>query len=1157
MHAEYTDAHGRRGREQVVSAASPDARAPPTAISLRDSWRATELAPGDVLHLAPPPGLDDPPPPDPPGQRTVSDHPLSPLLILHPDHLLSATTVADSIECPRKAVLQERVRGPSAPSPPTLHGKLLHDVFQRALAADRWDRAALAALIDRALAIHVDDLWELAIDPAVLAADLLPKTAALAPWAATFVAPRPVHERARLDDGARLSVARLVAVEEHVWSPRFGLKGNIDATVETAVADSDDSPRRLLAPLELKTGRTSRAPAHVAQTALYTLLLADRYAVPVRAGLLFYLESATTLRIAPPPHELRQLVQLRNRLAAAVRRARHPTAPDAAPAHVDDVDDATADAPADLEASALPPLLRDPFKCGRCHARTTCFTYHALAERGSAATAGMQPDARTDHTAVWRAAVGHLPLHDARRAPRLRAWFATWDRLLTWEEQEMGRFRREIWTMESPERERAGRCWGRLVLKGEGRDVDEAARIDRFAYRFVRAAGAALGSFVEPALMAVGEPVVVSSESGQWALATGFVTGVSAREVAVAVDRPLDDARRRLRGFDRRAAQTWKGIMVAGKTGRADDVDDAAPVLYRIDKDEFSNGLGAIRHNLVALMADEPICTKLRDLIVLDAPPTFAPAAVGAPRPSADMAELNDDQRAAVDKVLAAQDYALILGMPGTGKTTTIACLMRALLAAGKTVLLTSFTHTAVDNILLKMRALASEHPILRVGAAAKIHPDVRAFCQLTSTPRADVAAVDAAFTRCRVVAATCMGVAGHALFRRRAFDVCIVDEASQITLPTALGPLLRARAFVLVGDHHQLPPLVQSPRARRAGLDASLFRQLADRHPAAVADLTRQYRMCADIMALANTLTYAGRLRCGTPAVAARALHAPHLARLDAAPRWLQHVCRPDRAVVFADTDAAGRAAHESRPSAPLLTNAYEAALVALALRALLAAGVPAPSIAVIAPYRAQLALLRRVCAAAGAGEPQGIEFDSPDRFQGRDKDVVLLSLTRSSASNAGNDADDPIDPVGPLLRDPRRVNVALTRARAKLVLIGSRRTLSADPLLARLLALVDARGWALELPADADRCHAWGGVGASPDPSPDPPRAPPASTSAPRARSPTKPVVREGGGKAAAGMKTPSRARVASKRGAAVREAVAFEILADADADVDVAGG
>lgn len=126
-----------------------------------------------------------------------------------------------------------------------------------------------------------------------------------------------------------------------------------------------------------------------------------------------------------------------------------------------------------------------------------------------------------------------------------------------------------------------------------------------------------------------------------------------------------------------------------------------------------------------------------------------------------------------------------------------------------------------------------------------------------------------------QVVGCTCLSI-NHPLLARRHFDVCIIDEASQINLPASLGPLMKASSFVLVGDHYQLSPLVTSPRAQEGGLGVSLFRRLCEASPQAVAALQRQYRMAEDIMLLSNTLIYSGHLKAGSDDIATAQLQLP-----------------------------------------------------------------------------------------------------------------------------------------------------------------------------------------------------------------------------------------------------------------------------------------
>jgi DNA replication ATP-dependent helicase Dna2 len=643
--------------------------------------------------------------------------------------------------------------------------------------------------------------------------------------------------------------------------------------------------------------------------------------------------------------------------------------------------------------------------------------------------------------------------------------------------------------MDSVEREAVGRCFGNLVV---ARDLTSTAstttssvangiegsggKINRFAYVFVRSSGSQGQTFAEGSQLIAGEPVVVSAESGQWALANGYVIAATRHEITVAVDRKLSSARQRLQGFDEAKNQAFQGIMSVNGDGTGEVQSSASSVLYRLDKDEFSNGLALVRSNLVTLMSSHPIHTKLRNQLILNAKPIFATATSNPVLPPSQLGEMNEDQRATVGKVLGAKDYALILGMPGTGKTTTIAHIIRALLAEEKSVLLTSFTHTAVDNILLKIRDIAPLNSILRLGVPAKINAQVQEFCQLSAKPRKTIKEIDEVYMGCRIVATTCMGT-NHPIFNRRAFDVCIVDEASQITLPVSLGPLLQARKFVLVGDHYQLPPLVQNKAALEGGLDVSLFRQLSEEHPEAVATLGKQYRMCEDIMTLSNTLIYGGQLRCGNEAVARKQLQNLDLAALSVfhgssnacstvsmgGKCWLKEFSSPNRKVVFANTDASGKAAFETLTSGKNITNQLEATLSAQLVRSLLVVGVPAKDIGVITLYRSQLALMRRLFRIAGI--PREVDIDSADRFQGRDKECIILSMVRSNATGT----------VGDLLKDWRRVNVALTRAKSKLVVLGSRRTLRNNELLAKFLELVDERRWSLELPVGAESCHSF----------------------------------------------------------------------------------
>ncbi|KAK5987854.1 DNA replication ATP-dependent helicase/nuclease DNA2 [Cladobotryum mycophilum] len=975
LDGDYVDQYGRTNPEKILMIQADNSKTTRT-VHLRGAWFDTPAHPDCYVHVIGEFSAK--------GQCIVDD--AQNLLILHPDQLISSTVVADSFGCMRRAVLQDRVKATIEPSPPLVYGTMLHEIFQEALFANKWDLAFLAKIIDNIMDKHVEDLYTIKVGMATAREHLQSKMMELSCWAKSFVASKPQADaivEGRNGDKATMAVRKLLDVEEHVWSPMYGLKGNIDATVEVAMTDGKKS-QILTVPFEVKTGKHANS-SHMAQTALYTLLLSDRYDIDISYGILYYMETSRTIRIPAIRHELRHMILQRNQLACYIRE----------------------------RSVQLPPMLKNKHMCGKCYAKTSCFTYHRLADDGDGESSGMNEK--------FDEIVKHL-------TPKHQEFFVKWENLLTKEEKDSRKTKRELWTMTSVERSE----------------------------------------------ITVGEPIVVSDEEGHYALAIGYVTSIRKQRISVAVDRRLHNARIRQPGFDKVDNQAFASIMEVAHEGAPADQSQGkikeAPVRYRLDQDEFSNGMATVRSNLVQMMAnDVPAAVQIRQLIVDLIPQDIK------------QLQRNTQLRMrAIEKVMSAQDYALVLGMPGTGKTTTIAHIIRALVSQGKTVLLTSHTHTAVDNILLKLKS--DKIPVLRLGAPAKVHPEVRDFAYLAGQPKKSFEEIKEAWHSTPIVATTCLGI-NHQVFLERSFDYCIVDEASQITLPICAGPIRLARTFVLVGDHNQLPPVVKNEEARQGGLDVSLFKLLSDTHPQSVVNLEHQYRMCEDIMTLSNTLIYEGRLRCGTEELKKRKLHVPNMAALkqhhyDATsiqhpgtPRsfctgpsasrcWLSDLLDSEVRVRFVDTDTIQPPIREEAQGKRIV-NPSEVQIVSQLVESLLSIGIPANEIGVMTHYRAQLFLLKDKLKMHA-----GVEMHTTDRFQGRDKEVVVLSLVRS------NDACH----IGELLRDWRRINVAFTRAKTKLLVIGSMQTLKGsgkENMLSKFISLMEERDWIYHLPGDALTGH------------------------------------------------------------------------------------
>ncbi|MFC7077821.1 AAA domain-containing protein [Haloarcula halophila] len=369
----------------------------------------------------------------------------------------------------------------------------------------------------------------------------------------------------------------------------------------------------------------------------------------------------------------------------------------------------------------------------------------------------------------------------------------------------------------------------------------------------------------------------------------------------------------------------------------------------------------------------------------------------------------NDAQDDAVARAVGAEDFALVHGPPGTGKTYTLARMVRALVERGDRVLLSAFTNRAVDNAIEALEEQGYTD-IVRVGTESGVREDMQKYRLDQSGDPGECAG---RLQGAQVVAAT-TATCGSTAMASQSFDTVVVDEAGQLTEPGTLAATTLGDRFVLVGDHQQLPPVVQSEDET---LTRSLFERLIDAHPEAGVMLDRQYRMAQHIQAFASREFYDGQLRPANGAVAAQKVDDLDGVTVDALPSHLRE------RVSFVDPDG-------SRTGN---TNPTEADAVADVVRAYREAGVAAADIGVIAPYRAQVAELNR--------RLSDVAVDTVDRFQGSSKEVIVVSFV------ATGDLD------GPLFEDYRRINVALTRAKKALVLVGDRTALSSDEVYERMV--------------------------------------------------------------------------------------------------------
>ncbi|KAK2462805.1 hypothetical protein APHAL10511_005196 [Amanita phalloides] len=1149
------------GRYQKVLTVTVSGEPGPRTVILQDDWVHSSVMLGDTIHAIG--SFTQPLPffPDAPPSITINSK--DNFIILHPDLLTTITAVSTASQCRRRPLLSGLVRFSTDYTPALVWGNMLHEVMQTCLSENRWEASYIDEQIELVLSNGLTDLVRIDTSIGEARRELRERSKGLQAFAAKYLSQTPKPEAVvtntrdtAADVPSLLAIADVLDIEEDIWSPTYGLRGKLDATVFAHTAAStkpaQDSARsnffsassaspskiELLnscpTPFEIKTGRANAGTEHRAQTMLYTLLAEERYGSDVPAGLLYYTQSEEVVRVPRSRNEVRALIATRNELASWMM-TRSKTSSDGEDHEDEEILAGVTQSNTDMQriiASGkpfLPPTIDNERTCKRCYVLDTCMLYRKAVENV------------IDHDSpiadTYKLKTSHLSASHCD-------FFKTWEALLSYEERDIIRFKKELWTLRAEERERKGRCFAGMVLdatfdpsfeaaeysvssQGPVNVADDTAEADSVAavssanvtkihrrtYRFIRSPthGRTTGpsespppstsnaTYEQPSLLnghiSVGDAITVSVEPHLLALARGYVLKLTATNVTIGVDHDisLDSVKAKLAHMG---------------------TDHSGTLVFRIDRDELFGGMSRMRNNLAQLFYDKGEGNKrLRELIVdLEAPLFHNDVPQGAkkmlkkllvesrpalkPRgaPYAQKKEqitwgLNQAQIQALRKIISAQDYAMVHGMPGTGKTTVIAALICILVQLGKTVLLTSYTHSAVDTILLKMDSMGSmngngmcDFEVLRIGNVDKVHPQVRKYTLAARSRSLTIEQLEGRLMTPPVIATTSLSI-DHALFNRRRFDYCIVDEASQITLPTCLGPLRFADTFVLVGDHLQLPPLVRNPIARRGGLDISLFRRLSDAHPGAIVELAQQYRMNRDIMLLSNKLIYGDRLRCGTNKIAKQSLEIANwsfvnglhlasgqgcLAPFELERNGISENGRTAHGIVrtkavFVNTDLVP--AKDSR-AGDLVQNTVEAELVYQTVESLLQSGVGEDQIGIISLYRQQIKLISQLLR-----HRPGIEILTADRSQGRDKDCIIISMVRS------NDAGH----TGDLVKDWRRMNVSFTRARRKLVIFGSRSTLQGVQLLDDFFQLMEGNGWILQLPPGADDVHRHAFVSAS----------------------------------------------------------------------------
>jgi ATP-dependent RNA/DNA helicase IGHMBP2 len=448
---------------------------------------------------------------------------------------------------------------------------------------------------------------------------------------------------------------------------------------------------------------------------------------------------------------------------------------------------------------------------------------------------------------------------------------------------------------------------------------------------------------------------------------------------------------------------------------------------------------------------------------------------------------LNDSQLDAMKKMLQARDVAFIHGPPGTGKTTTLVQVIKHTIKEQKQVLVTAPSNAAIDLLVDKLSEQGLN--VLRIGHPARVteqslsktldakiaahedFPELKSIRKEMERVRASAMKFKRKFgwqqkqerrfmldeakalksdadqlefyivndllQNAQAICCTLVG-SSHPVLRGKKFKTVFIDEAAQALEPACWIPLLRSERAIFAGDHQQLPPTIKSFEAAKQGLATTLFEKGIKRHPDCVNMLQVQYRMNEQIMKFPSRYFYDNKL------IAHESIKSWLLA-LNQAP------------IDFIDTAGCGYTEAQdpetlsrfNKDEADLLVNQVETLVNEIGLENWIANQI---SLAVITPYRAQVDYLQKIADQSSTLHQiqNFFSINTVDAFQGQERDVIAISFVRSNDKNE----------VG-FLGDIRRTNVAMTRARKKLIMVGDSATLGAHDFYLALLDFVQREGF------------------------------------------------------------------------------------------------
>ncbi|XP_063726808.1 DNA replication ATP-dependent helicase/nuclease DNA2-like [Symsagittifera roscoffensis] len=926
----------------------------------------------------------------------ISNEEKDKVLILYPNFLVSGTTIVSSLRCKRQTVLNELFKR-SGFAKPLLLGNIMHQIFTTCFQNKNFSRSFFLETYKKVCQniSHLEAFFALDMSPDFLGKEIEQYISPVARLGGALMGKFPNNSLQAMGV-EKLSCEQ---VERNIWSPTLGLKGKMD--IITGTQNSDEK-----VVLELKTGRDTNSIEHQDQVRLYNKILKSEGIFNSAKGALVYLKSGKIYPVSDQSLSIRELIIIRNTLVYFLTQSglKINRQKEFKPQF----------------CMKLPDLEEDQFNCSNCDQRFNCGLLSRISESKSTEQTPKLTELHADSFVV---------------SPDHLRFFSKWYNLCLLEfpilpEPDYSK----MWMQTFEETRAKGTTEGNFVIK-----TQKLSELDSCVVNFEKDASS--NELVSNLIS--GERVLISTQClSAINVAAGVVKNVTQRSADVAIDQPITMDQQKVN-----EDMKWRLDKANQETTTSSTL---SLMLSNLSQLMSQSGNSRVKRLRQLILENE-------DALFEDTDKHLIPIDLRQEARTILMV-LNGQQKLAVRKVLMSHDYTIIRGMPGSGKTTVIVAVIRLLVLCGHRILLTSFTNAAVDNVLLKLKSLNdSSIKIVRLGVKSRVHADLVEY--LPGSNGLSYDNVNSQFMTANVVAGTVFNV-NHPIFSgsKRKFNFCIVDEASQILLPLCIGPLFAAQRFVLVGDENQLAPLVSNEKAKQEGLSESLFEYIATRNNKAVFSLCEQYRMNSKIMELSNKLSYRGQMRAANQKVAERILDLKlKMSCTKSCCRWLNSSFDPKNAAVFIDTSKCDSKFEQQRNNSYF--NLLELEVVRLLLKILKKCGLSMDNVGVICPYRQQLVQAQTKLCSAGS-EFAGLEIHTVDKFQGRDKEVIILTCVRSKSELIQNSEEiEGKNPNTELLNDNKRVNVAVSRAKSKIIIIGDLETLNTYQPLAVIITILTSK--------------------------------------------------------------------------------------------------